>query len=258
MSSLAAWQDAFAAGLRGAEHPLAAHPAFAVYRNTVWKGWIDALEANYPAVASLTGSEWTRAAAAAFAEAHAPSCPMLSLYGEGFADFLVEFPPAGLLPFLPDIARLDRGWTEAHLAADAPVLGFGSLAELDAGSMERTRCRLHPSARFAWFETTIPTLWLANRTDFEGGELLLDDLPEGLLLARPAESVEALVLDAAAFAFLDASRNGATLLDCAIAALATDPKAELGSLLGSLIGFGAFTDFIPIEPIEPEPPHVPA
>lgn len=255
MSALAAWQDAFAASLRGTEHPLAAHPAFAVYRNTVWKGWIDALEANYPAVASLTGSGWARAAAAAFAEVQAPTCPMMSLYGEGFADFLAEFPPAHSLPFLPDVARLDRAWTEAHLAPDAAALGIGGLAQLDAGAMARTRCRLHPSARFAWFETTIPTLWLANRTDFEGGELLLDDRPEGLLLARPVESVEALVLDAAAFAFLDACRNGATLLDCAIAALAADPKAELGSLLDRMIGFGAFTDLIPIAP---EPPHVPA
>ncbi|MDP3853537.1 DNA-binding domain-containing protein [Phenylobacterium sp.] len=255
MSLLAVWQDAFAAGLRGAEHPLAAHPAFAVYRNTVWKGWIDAVEANYPAVASLTGSDWARAAGAAFAEVRAPTNPMMSLYGEGFADFLAEFPPAGSLPFLPDVARLDRAWTEAHLAADAPVLELGALAQLDAGAMERTHCRLHPSVRFAWFATTIPTLWLANRTDFEGGELLLDDRPEGLLLARPAESVEALVLDAAAFAFLDACRNGATLLDCAIAALAADPKADLGGLLGRLIGFGAFTDFFPIDP---EPLHVPA
>lgn len=255
MSLLAAWQDAFAAGLRGAEHPLAAHPAFAVYRNTVWKGWIDAVEANYPAVVSTTGSDWTRAAAASFAEVSAPTSPMMSLYGEGFADFLAEFPPAGSLPFLPDIARLDRSWTEAHLAVDAPALGLGALARLEAGAMERTRCRLHPSARFAWFEMTIPTLWLANRTDFEGGELLLADRPEGLMLARPGESVEALILDAAAFAFLDASRNGASLLDGAIAALAVDSKAELGSLLGRLIGFGAFTDFIPIDP---EPPHVPA
>jgi hypothetical protein len=33
-------------------------PALAVYRNTVAKGCIDALQANYPAVHTLVGSDW--------------------------------------------------------------------------------------------------------------------------------------------------------------------------------------------------------
>lgn len=47
---------------------LVAQPGFAVYRNTVIKGRIDALQANYPAVARLIGEEWFRAAAAIFGE----------------------------------------------------------------------------------------------------------------------------------------------------------------------------------------------
>ncbi len=44
-------------------------PAFSVYRNTVLKGCIDALEANYPTVARLVGSEWFRSVAALVAVA---------------------------------------------------------------------------------------------------------------------------------------------------------------------------------------------
>ena len=68
---LAQFQDAFAEALFAPQdiadpvmRQLAAQPAFAVYRNTVMKGCIDALEANFPVVARLVGSEWFRAAAA--------------------------------------------------------------------------------------------------------------------------------------------------------------------------------------------------
>jgi Putative DNA-binding domain len=59
---LADYQDAFAQALL-AEDPgsaspelarLVAQPGFAVYRNTVLKGCIDALHANFPAVARST------------------------------------------------------------------------------------------------------------------------------------------------------------------------------------------------------------
>ena len=40
-----------------------AQPGFAVYRNTVAKGCIDALQANYPAVHALVGTDGLRAAA---------------------------------------------------------------------------------------------------------------------------------------------------------------------------------------------------
>ena len=40
-------------------------PGFAVHRNTVLSGCIDALAANYPVVAALVGRDWFRDAAAA-------------------------------------------------------------------------------------------------------------------------------------------------------------------------------------------------
>jgi hypothetical protein len=85
--SLTAFQEAFAQALLigpTGDSTLAAlttQPGFAVYRNTVMKGCIDALAANYPAVLRLVGSEWFRAAAALFVQAHPPQRPMLVDYG---------------------------------------------------------------------------------------------------------------------------------------------------------------------------------
>lgn len=127
---LSTFQDGVAAALmpQGA-HPadtapwlsaLRSQPGFAVYRNTVHKACIDALQANYPTVCALVGEEWFRAAAGLFVQARPPTDGRLMAYGEGFAHFLQGFEAAAGLPYLPAVARLDRCWTESHLAADAP------------------------------------------------------------------------------------------------------------------------------------------
>ena len=64
---LSTFQDSFSAALLGqaADAPwlsaLESQPGFAVYRNTVLKGCIDALQANYPTVCQLVGDDWFRA-----------------------------------------------------------------------------------------------------------------------------------------------------------------------------------------------------
>lgn len=242
MSTLATWQDAFALALRMPESalPEAGHPAFAVYRNTVWKGWKDAIAGNFPAVASLVGEDWMAAAAGAYAADEPPTSPMMSLYGVTFPAFLASFPPAADLPYLVDIARLDLAWTRSHLAADAAPLDPDAIARLDAEALGRLRAVPHPSLNVFWFQTTLPTLWLANREDFDGGQLLLDARPEGLALARPHDTVEAMVLDAPAYAFLAGCQSGRTLLEAVTAALAANPATDLAALIGRLLAFGAF------------------
>ena len=86
------------------------------------KGRIDALQANYPTVAQLTGDAWFRAAARAFTDDEPGSDPAMAAYGGGFPAWLERFAPARPLPFLAPVARLDRAWTEAHLAPDAAPL----------------------------------------------------------------------------------------------------------------------------------------
>ena len=94
---LSAFQDGFSAALLGhAEHSpwlsaLESQPGFAVYRNTVLKGCIDALQASYPTVCQLVGTDWFRAAAAVYARVQPPRDGLLMDYGDGFAHFLDQF-----------------------------------------------------------------------------------------------------------------------------------------------------------------------
>ena len=243
-TALAQFQSEFADALIApaeAHGPLAAltaQPAFAVYRNTVMKGCIDALEANFPAVARLVGSEWFRAAAARYVTARPPHDARMLLYGDGFPEFLQDFEPARELPYLADVARLDRCWIEVHAAADA---AGGVSTPLPPQVLRTSRVTPHPAARWRWFaELPIYTIWSRNRSadaDADAGEIVWQG--EGALLTRPQGAVLWREASAADCAFLDASTGGAPLLDATAAALAVQPDADLGALVVGLLHAGA-------------------
>ena len=235
MADLRAFQSSVAAALRGDAPPPSAdaQPAVAVHRNTVALGLREALAANYPTVRRLVGDAWFDAAAAVFALAHAPSDGVLAGYGADFAPWLDRFEPARDLPYLPDVARLDRAWTEAHLAADAPVLEARDLAGLAVHDLEGLRLVVHPSARAFAFECPAFTIWRAHREN-----AVLDATHEWrhecALVVRPLHDVRWRGIDAAGYAFFDACAAGASI--AAALERAADARAW-----PALVAAGAFT-----------------
>lgn len=223
---------------------LAGQAAFAVYRNTVVKGCIDALEANFPAVLKLVGRDWFRATAALHVAQSPPRDPRLLLYGEDFPAFLRDFPAAANLPYLPAVATLDRAWTDCHAGADAPVLEAAALAALGPAAMGDLPLTPHPAARWLW-TADIPaySLWSRNRVSSAADPDLHDIVwqGEGCLLTRPSEAVEWCTLGVGGCALLDACAAGVTLAEAAAAALDAQPDCDLAGLLALLVAQGAFT-----------------
>lgn len=215
-------------------------PGFAVYRNTVMKGCIDALQANYPSVCRLVGEQWFLAAAALYVDMHPPHDPRMLHYGSGFPAFLQNFGPAADLPYLPGVARLDRLWAEAHAASDQLPLEADVLSRLSPDELGQTVLHPHPSARWAWFEgLPVYTIWHRNRETTEDASEI-DWQGEGALLVRPASFVQSVKIDAAACAFLDVCRDGHSLGMAASAALGACGGVDLSHVLTTLINAGAF------------------
>lgn len=245
---LSRFQDSFARALLAAKPDTASEvaalvrqPGFSVYRNTVMKGCIDALQANYPSVARLVGDDWFRAAAALYVRTHLPDDARMLYYGAPFATFLESFERAAELPYLAGVARLDRLWTEAHAAADQLPLDPATLSGFAPEQLACIVLHPHPAAHWAWFaEQPIYTIWRRNR------EMLDDDSDiewhgEGALLVRPHGAVAWTTLDAAGCAFLDACQAGRPLADAAAAALGANPDTDLAKLLSTLLDVGAFS-----------------
>jgi len=255
---LAAYQDSFAAALL-ADDPLAAspelqrlvrQPGFAVYRNTVLKGCIDALQANYPTIVRLVGEEWFRAAASVHARQHLPSRASMLLYGERFPEFLAAFEPAAELPYLPSVARVDRWWSEAHVAADSPPLDSAALMSLTPTRMAAFGLQVHGAARWGWFDgRPIYTLWSRNRDVDAASNGPVDWRSEGVLLTRPTGPVLCAPLTRGGVALLDACVAGASIEDAVVAALEADRDTDVAALIRQLLQAGAFSRLRPIHPI---------
>lgn len=239
-----AYEDAFVSALMDPAAPgpdgLAIQAAFAVYRNTVMKGCVDALQGNYPAVTRLLGEQGFRAIASAFVRIHPPGTPLMVSYGEGFDAFLSAHEVAVELPYLPAVAKLDRFWTQCHLARSGPVLPVDALTGMDPDAIAACVLHVHPAARWEYFEDCPAySIWSRNRVE-DANQDDLDWQAEGALLTRPFDSVQWTTLDAGACALLDSCARGQSLDDAAAECLRRNPEADLTRIIATLLRHGAF------------------
>jgi hypothetical protein len=163
----------------------------------------------------------------------------MATYGEGFPAWLEGFAPAGDLPFLAPVARLDRAWTEAHLAVDAAPLMAEEAARAGL-ALAGVVLSLHPSARLFRFDWSAPSIWLAHRYPGMDGSLDWRLETEALIVWRPGLEVKARRLSAAEHAFLETCRSERPLGVAAAAAQTAAPRADVSSLFAGLIQAGVF------------------
>ncbi|MEN0653862.1 MULTISPECIES: DNA-binding domain-containing protein [Hyphobacterium] len=212
----AGFHDQFAAMLRGGEVQTVARftggnlTGLPVYRNSVVRAAIDVLGDNYPAVRAMSGDGNFAALAKAYWTAHPPRDGVMARYGSGFADFMTVHAPPGMPSILPDIARLDRAWSEAHLAANAATLSPGDLAGIDPDRLAARSLRLHPSVRLPLFRRAVHACWAAAR--FEGRMIPAGPVAdETVLVWRPHHEVRHRTLEPVEAALLNQLAAGAAL-----------------------------------------------
>lgn len=238
MSELAAYQSAFVGAIDAddADFAPSRHAAFDVYRNTTMRGCIDALEDNFPAVACLVGRDWFRSVAALYVVAEPPRDSRLLHYGATFPAFLAGFGPAAELPYLADVARLDRLWTECYAAADAEAPAWD---RLHADALAHLVPVIHPAVRTFRAATPAVSIWRASRA----GLPVADDLawhPENALVARADMTVQVHAVEPPSLAFIDACASGASLAEAAMHTLGIHPDAAIDHILAECLRIGAF------------------
>jgi hypothetical protein len=211
--------------------------AMAVYRNTVLHGAIEALRANYPVVEQIVGSEMFEAVAVDYATECPPRRPLLALYGARFPDWLVEQGWIEDLPYLPDVARVERLRVESLMAADGEPLHAGDLAHCE---FHDRVLGLHPALRFAWLKTPAMSIWLGHQRPM-GTELKVDWKAEGALFARPEPFVvHSPRIGPAAHRLLFRIRLGERAGTAMAAASRLYPDEDCDALFSSLLNLGAF------------------
>lgn len=198
------------ASLNGLISSAAPASRFAVYRNNVLSSLNDALADGYPEVVQLVGAALFKDMARAYVHAH-PSRSRL-FDGERFAVFIDTFELATKVPYLADVARLERLCVRAYHADDIETVSLTTFAKLMARPerLVNLRLTLHPSLSLLESNYAVCSLWHAHQPS---GEISKFDLylREQVLVIRSGLAVEVLALDAGTFFFIKALQDGLSL-----------------------------------------------
>ena len=213
---------------------------FAVYRNNVHVSLIDALADRFPVIHALVGEEFFRAIAREFVIAHKPYQPVLAAYGDDFPDFIAGHEPAATLPFLADVARLERDWSKAWAAADEPALDRASLASFSAPQLAAARIRPHPAARLIRSPWPVADLWQSHQQDTPDLSSIAWQ-PQNVLITRPEHEVRLQQLNAGAATAALALLQRENIAEAAARADGID----IGSALALFIDCGMIAEVIP-------------
>ena len=221
-----------------------AEPAsrFAVYRNNVHSALINALAAAYPVARQLVGDEFFRAMAGLYAQAHPPTSPLISEYGGTFADFIQGFEPAWSVPYLADVARLERLRVRAYHAADCLVLDQHSvLRQLQrCAQLGQLRVGLHPSLATLESSYAVVSVWAAHQADGAIASLNPWHAQGGLVL-RQGLVVKVFAIDRGSVTFINRLNQGAGLEMAIADALKASDEFDLHLCLTLLISHDAIT-----------------
>ena len=224
---------------------------FAVYRNNVVVSLVQALADAFPVVQRLVGDEFFAAMAGVYVRAHPPRSPLLCEYGDGFADWLAGFEPAAGLPYLPDMARLERARVRAYHAADAAAIDAHALAaSLPGGDrLDRVRIGLHPCITAIVSNWAVASLWAAHQHESdEAIARVALDRAESALVLRDGDDVLVLPVgraDAVFVGALQAAQPLATAVEAATRAAGETEAFDLAATLSLLIRHGGITAWHP-------------
>jgi len=213
---------------------------FSVYRNNVIVSLIEAVEAAFPATCRIVGQEFFHAMARIYVISKPPVSPILLDYGASFPKFIDGFEPAGSLPYLSDVARIERAWSEAYHAGEAVALEPEALAAVPDDRVGDIRLAVHPSVRIIRSRFPALTIWRMNVGDGMPEPVDLDAGGEDALVARPAAEVDVRSMPEGGAEFLMALADGETLTKAATSGFGASPRFDLAANLAALIGAEIF------------------
>ncbi len=217
----------------------AAEKRYNVYRNNVTVSLIEALAATFPATRRITGEDFFRAMARFHIRASPPTSPLLFEYGRDFPGFIERYDYARSMPWLADVARIERAWLDAYHAADLPPLLPQDLAAIPPERLGGIVLVRHPATCIVFSPYPAVSIFAANRSAGPVGPIEATG-PESALVTRPGLDVTVRILPPGGFAFLDHLTKGKTFGAAVAAATAASPEFDLSANIVGMLQAGVF------------------
>ena len=250
MLALRDLQAAFAAHLMGEDRPdltnaivgdsIDAAARLRVHRHHVAESLSTALSATYSTVQAIVGEAFFRGMAGEFVAKELPRQPVLAEYGADFPAFVADYGPAGSLPYLADMARLDWALNLAFHTQEAGRLAAADLAGLSPEHLLGLRLELAAGSALIQSPYPIDRIWHASQPGAMTASASLSEGPAAVIVLRRAEDAAFASLDPGEAAFLRALESGTTLEGGAEVAFSVEPDFDLSRTFARLLALEAF------------------
>ena len=175
----------------------------------------EALGLEYAAIARVLGPEAFAALVNRYVAVFPPRSFDLANAGDRLARFLEFDSVAQELPFLPDLARLERAVAESFTAADAKPITWDMLRALEPEQVAALRFGLAPGVALLDSDWPLAELWRARfEADDDAVSIPLEGRPSRVLVFRREGRVSVEQVSAAEGALVEgAGPGGLTLAD---------------------------------------------
>ena len=189
--------------------------ALRIYSNNVSGARIKSLAAAYPACFRILGEVCFNNIACRFIE-HTPSVqPDLNRYGKAFSGFLDEWTQSQAsfsdYRYLGDLARLEWLCHTAYYAEDDAPFDFRTLARASQGAQAACGLRLGHSVGLLQSDYPVMAIREANLSECDAADVAAVELPEHLVVSRPAFQTRVERVDADTCEILAACQQGMAL-----------------------------------------------
>ncbi len=214
---------------------------FNIYRNGYYRSTIDTLLSNYPAVLALVGDDYFRSLAKQYVSEFPPCVGSLVGYGHEFASFVAEHDVSRQLPYLSDIARLDRAWLNVYFAAENAPITTDEISTLmgRVGDIAMQQLVLCAATDIVSLDYAVTPVWQKLK---EAGRLKIAievlKNPEYVLVWRQHSEVLIRSLPSVEYEFLSGLNAGLNLGEAAEFAVQHDTEFDLTEFFSNLITAG--------------------
>jgi hypothetical protein len=169
---------------------------------------------EYAAIRRILGEEAFASLLERYLAVFPPRSFDLSRVGDRLAAFL-EFDRLSVdLPFLPELARLERAISEAFVARDAEPVAWGDLVGLGAGAVAGLRFALTPGIALIRSEWPLHEIWTCRLEEEDDAvSIALDGRPSNVLVYRQDARVRVAGISDGEAALVEAAGIGEASLE---------------------------------------------
>jgi len=216
-----------------------------VYRNNIVGSLSDLMVATFPVMEKLVGKDFLEMMARSFILENPPTHGCLSLYGDGFAEFVEGFELAKSLPYLPTIARFELALNKAYYAKDDTALTAEELGAVPPEALGDLKlaprhCVHLVNSRYPL--TAIRDFCMAETQD---GKLDIDQGGEKLMIYRPHLDSETVILNDGEYLMLQKLADGLALGAAVEAVMAADDSFDFQAFLQKHLALETFRALAP-------------